>query len=390
MKKIITLIALLLPGVSSGAGFYLPNQDAYATARGNAFVATADRASAVHYNPGGLVQMDERSLQAGVYGIQLRNTASTAVGNSSAENKWQLAPHVYYAHPIRDGLVLGFGLNSPFGLGTDWGNGDNTGFRTVANESILRMLAFTTAIAYRINDELSVGVGVSANYLDAELQQGLGFVAGDFLRFEGDGVSVSGSVGMLWQPHEKHSFGATVALETRTKLEGDTKSNLDPTVVPTGAADLNFLTPMRAAVGYSYRPNSRWNIEANIEWLDWESLNTLTLNSPTGPTPIPFEWESSFIYVIGASYSIGSGYIVSAGYDYNESSQPDMFFNPGVADANRHWFNVGVGRELEDWNWHFAYQFGYSNRDVTGSVIGTNGTYESRHHGVMLTTEFRF
>jgi len=208
------------------------------------------------------------------------------------------------------------------------------------------------------------------------------------LRFEGDSVAVSGSFGVLWQPSEEHSFGATLALGTRSTLKGKTSSNLG--FVPTGNASLDFVTPMRVAAGYSYRPAPGWNIEVNVEWLDWDSLNTLTLNSPSGATAIPFEWESSFIYAVGVSYTTQSGYIFSAGYDYNENSQPDQFFNPGVADADRHWFNVGIGRELENWSWHLGYQFGYSNRNVTKSVIGSNGRYESRHHSINIGTKYHF
>lgn len=365
----------------------MPNQDAYATARGNAFVATADRASAVHYNPAGLVQMDEDSLEAGIYSIRLGNEVSNAVGHSSAVKEWQFAPHVYYAKPVNDRLVLGFGLNSPFGLGTDWGNG-NTGFRTVTNDAILRMATFTVAVGYRINECLSVGGGISFNYLDGALQQGVGFVPGDYLKFEGDSFAISGSVGILWQPCEQHSFGATVAFGTDTDLKGRVSTNSAFAV--SGDASLDFVTPLRAAVGYSYRPTSRWNIEVNIEWLDWDSLNTLTLKSPNGARPVPFEWDSSFVFEIGASYKLDNGYVISAGYDFNESAQPDMFYNPAVADADRHWFNIGVGRELEDWSWHLAYQYGFSNRKVTRSVIGTNGKYEARHHGIIVSTQFRF
>ena len=53
-----------------------------------------------------------------------------------------------------------------------------------------------------------------------------------------------------------------------------------------------------------------------MEWLDWDSLNSLTLESNTvgGSTQIPFNWKSSFIYELGASYTSPGGYIFAAGY----------------------------------------------------------------------------
>src|SRR3989442_15758387 len=52
-------LALLLASAASvcALGIRIPNQDAEANARGNAFVATADNASAIYYNPAGITQL---------------------------------------------------------------------------------------------------------------------------------------------------------------------------------------------------------------------------------------------------------------------------------------------------------------------------------------------
>lgn len=63
-----------MTGAAFGAGYYLPKQDAFATARGNAFVATADSAAAVHYNPAGLVQRDH--VLAGPVAVDLSQSTA--------------------------------------------------------------------------------------------------------------------------------------------------------------------------------------------------------------------------------------------------------------------------------------------------------------------------
>ena len=45
----------------------MPYKDSAATARGNAFVATADNPSAIYYNPAGITQLDSHQVQAGVH-----------------------------------------------------------------------------------------------------------------------------------------------------------------------------------------------------------------------------------------------------------------------------------------------------------------------------------
>src|ERR1041384_4674791 len=58
-------IASLAPIRTMALGSRIPNQDAEAIARGNAFVATADNPSAMYYNPAGITQLEGQTIQAG-------------------------------------------------------------------------------------------------------------------------------------------------------------------------------------------------------------------------------------------------------------------------------------------------------------------------------------
>src|SRR5205807_7497860 len=66
----LTVVALLTtlvvwPHHAVGLGSRIPNQDAAAIARGNAFVATADNPSAMYYNPAGISQLQGQNIQVG-------------------------------------------------------------------------------------------------------------------------------------------------------------------------------------------------------------------------------------------------------------------------------------------------------------------------------------
>ena len=387
MRILTSVLVGSMPSAVSAAGYYLPNQDAFATARGNAFVATADSAAAIHYNPAGLTQLSTPEVQVGVYSIVLGNEAKVAGQTTEAKNELQAAPHLYYAQPYNDRLSFGFGLNSPFGLGTDWGRSNN--FSPVVTEARLLFASATTAVAYKLTNQLSIGASVSVNYADLTLEQGLG-APGSYLRFSGDDVGFSGAFGARWQPAEQHAFGIIYSSKSTFNLSGKTESNF---LASDNSSQLDFMTPARIAGGYSYRPAPGWNIEANVEWLDWDSLNTLTLDSSSvgGSKGIPFNWKSSFIYELGASYTTPEGYIFSAGYDFNQNSQPDTHFTPGVSDADRHWLNFGFGRKCAGHSWMLAYQFGYSNRNVDGAIDPlANGKYESRHNALIFSWQQGF
>ena len=63
--RLLTTFAVAAPAVNVSAdGFRLPDQDAFATARGEAFAATADNASAIYYNPAGISQLEGFNFRA--------------------------------------------------------------------------------------------------------------------------------------------------------------------------------------------------------------------------------------------------------------------------------------------------------------------------------------
>src|SRR6266496_3092300 len=127
--------SLVLTGSSFqllGTGFRLPDQDAFATARGEAFVATADNPSAIYYNPAGITQLQGANFRAGIYAIDLEPSYRPLSPNDQRfdnEAKLHAAPQMYYTYGTeKSPFSFGVGLFSPYGLGLGWPR--DTGFRT--------------------------------------------------------------------------------------------------------------------------------------------------------------------------------------------------------------------------------------------------------------------
>ncbi len=388
-KAILVFSATALSVVPAFSnGFYVPVQAPEATARGNAWLATADSAAAVYYNAAGLTQIDSPEVVVGGYAIMLGLEADLDSGvNEEADNDWGLLPQIYAAMPINDKLVAGFGINTPFGLATDWGN--DSQFRLLATETELTYVTGWLVLGYEITDTLSVGGGFGVHYADLSMGRYATVAPGFDLpsEFTGDDEGLSWTLSTRWQPTEQHAFGLVYRSKTDFTLDGDFKIS----GVLNERASIDFMTPSTLAGGYSYTPCKEWNFEVNIEWVNWDEFNTLNLNGSTVNQAIPFNWESNFVYSAGATRYFDNGWNVSAGYNFIENSIPDSNFSPGVADANRHWLNIGVGRQYESFKWNFAYQFAFSDNEVSGSPGGlADGTFKSRFHGIMLNCGYQF
>ncbi len=373
-------------------GFYIPVQDPFATSRGNAFVATADRPSAIYYNPAGLTQLDSVSTHAGLYAVRLGIEADTNIDGRSHENDAEFIPlpQLYVAAPVNDRLAAGVGVNAPFGLRTDWGTAP---FGAVATETELVYLTSWGVLAYEVSDSLSVGGGVGVTHADGTLKR-LAAPGAEFA-FEGDDIAANWIASLLWKPDEQHALGITYRARTELDLQGSAGA---PAVgLPSVDASLDLVTPDTLVVGYAYRPDDRWTIEANVEWVNWARLGVSTLRqAPLPDSPIPFNWESNFMYGLGVTYAPNETWSFNAGYIFIENSQPDLNFNPAVADADRHWLSAGVNYSSAGWDVSLAYQYAFGNRTVRDVTVAPDandlvaGDYTSRFHGVMLSVNKSF
>ncbi|MET0262117.1 MAG: outer membrane protein transport protein [Rariglobus sp.] len=384
------LAALLLPALAFANGTRLPNQNAEATARGNAFVATADNPSAIYYNPAGLTQLPGLQVQAESYIINARyDYRSPAGSNSKAKRDYAIIPQFYTTFtPENSPLSYGLGAYAPFGQASEWP--DDSGFSTIATRNEITFITIAPTIAWKISDELSIGAGLQVNQVETDLRRN---VPGGEFRFEGDDTSFGYNIGILWKLNERHVFGLNYQSRSTSHFKGDASIDAFGLSFP-GSVDLPF--PDVIALGYSWRPTPGWNLEFAVDRTNWDLLNTATLESGFGPNPIPFDWEASYYYVFGVTRYLRDGWRVSAGYTYSENSVPSATFNPAVPDMNRHLASIGVGRTIGAMSFFFTYQHGFkASRNVTGSptsafLENADGRYESAIDAINLSGRYSF
>lgn len=386
-----SLLTLTANQALLAGGFRLPDQDAFATARGEAFAATADNASAIYYNPAGLGQLRGHNIRSGFYSIWFQSSYEDAGGQDwETDAKINPVPQLFYAYGCEDlPLTFGLGIYAPFGLSLKWPQ--DVPFRQVALEGSLTYMTVNPAVAWRIAPNLSLGVGLNINRGQALLKQGLAPIPlGDEFKFKGDGMSVGGNVGLQWQINSNFTVGATYRSPSTIDMDGDIRI-IPPASTPSYAsASLDFNIPQSAVVGVSWRPNPKWNIEVNVEWTDWNNIDSLAIQSVVPLPAVPFNWHASYYYELGATRYFENGWHVSGGYVFNQSAMPDRFYNPVVADVDKHFLSVGTGHRGKRWSFDVAYQFGYGpQHTVQGSTLA-DGKYDFVSHALSTTVGYHF
>ncbi len=177
--------------------------DQSVTGLGRAFAGGSlpnDDASAAYYNPADMMLGKGMQVQAGFIFIGISTEANNAgsttrlpanlgdvltkpgtlpvfvtIPSSGLNNdnggEDNVVPNGYYITDINDRMRFGVSLNAPFAVSTSYGR--NWVGRYHAVDSELTTIDINPSIAYRVNDNLSLGFGVSAQYADAKLTQAL-------------------------------------------------------------------------------------------------------------------------------------------------------------------------------------------------------------------------
>ena len=384
------VLAAALPPEAHALGVRIPNQDPTAIARGNAFVATADNPSAIYYNPAGITQLEGHNIQVGSLFYLNIFTDYESPSGARVENNPEVipVPEIHYVYsPSNSPFSLGLGVYAPFGLSMEWP--DNAPFATSSIEAKLTYVTANPVVAVQLHRTLSAAIGPTFSASELKLRQAVGVVPGDRLKFEGDDIGYGFTAGLLWQPYQEWSFGLTY--KSKVKINYDGTYTLSPTPPFNGKNNSSapFDFPQIITGGISFRPTPNWNIEVDVDWTDWNSVDRLAIK---GLPSRPLDWNPSFFYEFGVTRYLKNGYYLSAGYFFSEQTTSERYFTPAVPDTDLHVGSLGVGYHGRHWQWAAAGQIIAGDwRTINDNVNPTvNGRYRLWTPTLSLSVGYRF
>jgi len=413
---ILVMFALLWATPALGAGFALVQQGTAAMAQGNAFVATADDASAIYYNPAGLNQLKRAQAYLGTFLNHPDRDFEGGGQVAETNHRWYRSLTSYIAIPATDRLAVGIGFFSPFGLGTAWP--PEWAGRYLTTFSSLKTYDLNPVISVKPLENLSVAAGFNVLWSSVELKRKVpvplnlgGQPARDGeVRLTGDGHGFGYNLGLLYEPVPGVKLGAAyrsqIAVTHRGNLERSLPAPLPAPQRDPGEAAVTF--PPSVTFGVAY---SRWqpfSLEFDTTWTGWSSYDSLKVNltNPiflngglTNTIVTPKEWQDAWAFRFGANYEVREGMKVRVGYIYDLTPVPDSTFDPQVPDANRHIFTAGGDLKIGRFTLGIAYNYILSeDRDKNNQIVfngvpvplQANGRYRSDVHAVGLSCAFNF
>jgi len=386
---------LILAGcthLAHAAGFALIEQNA--SGLGNAYAgaaAVAQDASTIFFNPAGMTMLPDRQLVMAGHLIKPKaefagegefTASGTPVpGNQGGDaGSWALVPNAYFAFRLTPDVHLGVGLNSPFGLKTEY-DPDWVG-RYQAIKSEVKTININPSIAYKVSDTLSLGAGLNIQWVEALLTHRQPLPAPvPLVTIKGDDYGWGYNLGALWQATPATRIGLSYRSEVDYTLEG-TSSTSDPMVAPlNGPVTAEITLPDSASLSLFHKLSPQWDLLADLTWTGWSDFDDLPIQGTVNKTT-PENWKHILRYSLGATWHMSEKLSLRGGVAYDEAPVSDTYRTPRIPDGARTWIAVGGQYRLTS---RSVLDFGYAHLFVNDPGLqsndnGTtlNGKYDSQ------------
>ncbi|MFA7386129.1 MAG: outer membrane protein transport protein, partial [Thiohalobacteraceae bacterium] len=251
---------------------------------------------------------------------------------------------------------------------------------------------------------LSVGVGVNVQYIEATLTQavnqallcqaGGGGAACAALpdaiaEIEGDDWSFGYNFGLMYDVAPGTRIGFAYRSKIKQELEGDASfANAHGSftgvglLVPTSVtADVTL--PESASLSLYHDINDRWAILADATWTRWSRFQELRVEfaSAQEDSMTEEDWDNSMRYALGVNYRHNSAWLLRAGVAFDEEPIPNAERRtPRIPGNDRTWVAIGANYRYSD---ALSFDLGYAHLFVDDTAID-----HTDENGFTLTGEY--
>jgi long-chain fatty acid transport protein len=341
---------MVVSGGAQAAGFALYEHSA--SALGNAFAGqavVARDASTIFANPAGLTQVQGHQVVGGVQLIKSSVHFTESDGDPSGGDGGGLSvvPSFYYAMDLTPDVKVGIGVFGPFGLKTEY-DSDWAG-RANGILSDMKTINVNPTVAWKVNDKLSVGVGVDFQYVEATLSKAPYPIGHPYealvSTMEGDDTSWGWNVGAHYQVDAATWIGLSYRSTVNYRLKGDLRNNLTGYMYDIRA---DVTLPDMASLALLRRIDDRWTIMADATWTGWSEFDKLDVHRAVDGQLVDHteeNWQDAWRFGVGADYRYNDAWTWRFGVAYDNTPIPDADHRtPRIPDSDR--ISVAVGGQF--------------------------------------------
>ena len=367
---------------------------------------TSDNLSAIYYNPAALtLGVGHRLMIDGTFAHRsvdyTRSEAAVASPNMGTPSdglyinagkaqlrNWASAPFLSFASDFGiPRLTVAVGIYAPFGGGASWSKNDQVTAeqgalypgaqdgqqRWWSIDSSLKAIYITLAAAYKVSDQLSLGLSVNRVSTSIDTVRARTVPApetdnivndGDFpiegrsyLNASADTYSVG--LGVLYQPTDRVRVGYSYQSQPgfgEMRLKGQLKVTDHLSINDPQDSALMMSLPDIHRLGFQYGDLKTWEVRLFADYVRWSVFDRqcllsdpegeCDLNNSTAPITLNInkQWEDAFGVRLGGSYWLNEDFELYAGGGYDANAAPDQGVDPSLFDMDK--LSVALGARV--------------------------------------------
>ncbi len=319
-----------------------------ASGLGNAYsgaAAIADDASTIYFNPAGMSLIDHQQFVIGINGGRFNGTYRGSdvfsippfvtipqSGFVNGQPAYAPYPFIYYMRPVNDKIAFGLGVSVPQGFGTSIP--DTSIIRYSGTETIIYVIDITPAVSYKINNQLSAGLGLDIQNMTLKTAVMFpSFTGGPDSRIinNASGWGYGWHGGLLYKINPCTRVGLTYHSQSVFHPQGQSefvvvpKSDVGNEIV---SNNFKFSTTLPPYTMLSvYRDiNQQLAVMGTVSYEQWSFLNHIVLHNIAATTitgapaqtnaEIQQYFRDTWHLAVGANYKINHCWMLRAGLGY--------------------------------------------------------------------------
>jgi len=423
MKKGYTIaisLALLAGAPLWASGFGLFEQGTQGMGNAGAYVARAEDASAIFYNPAGLAQLSHTELSLSSRATFVQSFYSNAGQTTWDTEKDQSIAPEFFVNFKWGRLAIGLGSALTYDYNSEWKDADfpsrylSTGTEHSVREHMI-------ALAYKLSDHFSIGATYRLGQLDSTYtrvlprsldanDETLFYEASE--AFETDGDDGGFTLGFQYYQSRRLSFGFAYQSPITISASGNRSYALLTRLNDQRAIDsfntfrsapiqTSFDLPERYQIGGSTRVTVRTRIEVDISLDDWSEVEQTIYQDPATPSDtvvINRQWDDAYTFRLAGDFQQRKALLWRVGIAATSASPvPDETLESGFPDGERFLYSFGLSYTLRrkytlEAAWMFMQNRDRSVEDKELVFASDSPTYyqSNGQDGVFETTRFLF
>lgn len=362
------------------------------TAFANPAAMSEFESTAVAFNLQGMIS-DIAYTDAGSTGVFADGEQVTQAGTAMPVGSF------YIVSPLNDKWTAGLAVASAGGSVIDYG-ADFKG-ALLMQDAQLTTVQFNPSMAYQVQDNLSVGLGLVSEYGMLEQNfagQNNGATAQSVIppiNATGDSLAFGYTLSGFYKINDNNNIGLTYRSQIDHDMEGDISGNhqgVDSTVT--------IVMPATAIMSGHHQLNNQTAWMWSVGWTDFSKIASTPIILTNANAAIAREWEDTYSASVGFHYQLTNQWRLESGLYYEISPQDDPTLQYPDVPTGAIW-KLGLGATYDinaQWRVQMYYEYydggtpsiEYSMLQDTPFESTLNGEYDAAIHffGVLANYQF--